>query len=130
MRPIQSLIDTKFLTKAQYIESLTTSVRSRLSPELRDYCWVADIIGNCLILITDSAERATVLRYQQHELVKQINEEFTLSLACPVKRAKIKIDYKLALLPQQEYPPPSSDNEKNKINRINCANLLQILNKT
>lgn len=131
MRPIQTLIDTKYLTKAQYTESLTSSVRSRLSPELREYCWVADIIGNCLILVTDRAERATVLRYQQHELVKQINEEFTLSLSCPIKRAKIKVDYKLACLPKRVHSITApTDPKKNKTNRLNCANLLHLLNKS
>ena len=96
MRPIHSLIEENLLNRAQNVQLLTTSLHSRLSSELRRHCWVIDIIGNTLVLITDSAERATTLRYQQHELIKQINEEFRQSIKTPVRRLKIKVDYNLA----------------------------------
>ena len=129
MRPIHTLIDTKFLTKARYITSLTTSVRSRLSPELRDFCWVVDIIDNCLVVVTDRSEHATVLRYQQHELLKQINEEFTSSLKVPVRRIKIKVDYKLAQLSAPSKKINSINPESRKIGIKNCGAILELLNK-
>jgi len=95
MRPIHSLIEEKIYTRAQNIQSLSLSVRSRLSSDLKQHCWVVEVIDNTLILVTDSAERATILRYQQHELLKQINEDFSRTLARPVRRIKIKVDYKL-----------------------------------
>lgn len=95
MRPIHSLIDENLLNRAQNIQSLTSSLHSRLSTELRQHCWIVNVIGNTLVLITDSAERATILRYQQHELLKQLNEEFSRSLEIPIRRLKIKIDYNL-----------------------------------
>ena len=98
MRPIHSLIDSKLLNRTQNIQSLTNSLRSRLSSELRQHCWVIDIIGNALIIITDNAERATIIRYQQHELLKQINEEFSEILDVPVRRMKVKVDCNLSTL--------------------------------
>ncbi len=98
MRPIHSLIDAKLLNRTQNVQYLTDSLHSRLSFELRQHCWVIDIIGNTLVIITDNAERATILRYQQHEILKQINEEFSDSLQVPVRRIKIKTDYSLSLL--------------------------------
>ncbi len=98
MRPIHSLIDSKLLNRTQIVQSLTNSLHSRLSSELRQHCWVIDIIGNTLVLITDNADRATTLRYQQHELLKQVNEEFSGSLDIPVRRMKVKIDSHLSTL--------------------------------
>ena len=49
-------------------------------------------------MMTDKAERATTLRYQQHELLKQINEEFDSSLTVPVRRLKVKVDHSLSTL--------------------------------
>ena len=129
MRPIHTLIDTKYLTKAQFITSLTTSVRSRLSSELREYCWVVDIIGNSLVIVTDSPEHATVLRYQQHELLKQINEEFTSTLSIPVRRTKIKVDYKLAQFSIQPKSSINSNRENREVGIKNCTKILSILNK-
>ena len=129
MRPIHTLIDTKYLTKARYITSLTTSVRSRLSPELRDFCWVVDIIGNCLVVVTDRPEHATVLRYQQHELLKQINEEFTSSLSVPVRRIKIKVDYKLTQYSAQPNKINAMSEETRKSGIKNCNAILDLLNK-
>lgn len=130
MRPIHTLIDTKFLTKARYITNLTHSVRSRLSPELRDFCWVVDIIGNCLIIVTDRPEHATVLRYQQHELLKQINEEFTSSLSVPVRRIKIKVDYQLTRLSAQSKKMNAIPPESRQAGIKNCHALLELLNKS
>lgn len=130
MRPIHTLIDTKYLTKARYITSLTTSVRSRLSSELRDFCWVVDIIGNCLVVVTDRSEHATVLRYQQHELLKQINEEFTSSLAVPVRRIKIKVDYKLAQFRAQSKNTTTIRRSNRETAIKNCSEILRLLNKT
>ena len=127
MRPIHTLIDTKYLTKARYITSLTTSVRSRLSPELRDHCWVVDIIDNSLIVVTDQPERATVLRYQQHELLKQINEEFTSSLSVPVRRIKIKIDYKLAQFSTTPTSPANANRSNREAGIKNCSDILRFL---
>ncbi len=129
MRPIHTLIDTKFLTKARYITNLTSSVRSRLSPELRDFCWVVDIIGNCLVVVTDRPEHATVLRYQQHELLKQINEEFTSSLSVPVRRIKIKVDYQLTQLAAQSRKLNSRHPESRQTGIKNCHAILERLNK-
>ena len=128
MRPIRSLIDTKYLTKARFTDTLTASIRSRLSTELRHHCWVADITGNCLIVVTDRAEHATILRYQQHELVKQINEEFTSSLSMPVRRLKVKVDYKLANLTKQLNSSTKAGRRNRQTSRKNCAILLNLLN--
>lgn len=129
MRPIHTLIDTKYLTKARYITSLTTSVRSRLSSELREFCWVVDIIGNCLVVVTDRSEHATVLRYQQHELLKQINEEFTSTLAVPVRRIKIKVDYKLAQFRAQSKKTTTARRDNRETAIKNCTEILRLLNK-
>ena len=129
MRPIHTLIDTKYLTKARYITTLTNSIRSRLSPELRDFCWVVDIIGNCLVVVTDRSEHATVLRYQQHELLKQINEEFTSSLSVPVRRIKIKVDYQLTQLSTQSKKFTSMNQESRNTGVKNCHAILELLNK-
>ncbi len=123
MQPILSLIGENLLNRAQNIQSMTASLHSRLSSDMREHCWVIDIAGNMLIIITDNADRATSLRYQQHELLKQINEEFRDSLTTPVTRLKVKIDYKLTKLaraPQISSPRDASDvaTAKNYCNRM------------
>ncbi len=127
MRPIHSLIDTKLLNRTQNIQSLTTSLHSRLSSELRQHCWVIDVIGNTLVIITDNAERATTIRYQQHELLKQINEEFTGSLEVPVRRLKVKVDCKLSKLTNStDATQHRSKTELSKA-KIHCSEMLRYL---
>ena len=130
MRPIRSLISTKFVDRTKIIQSLTTSIHSRLPLALRQHCWVVDIIGNNLLIITDKAERATILHYQQHELLKQVNEEFSTSLAVPVRRLKVKVDHHLSTLAKREYnqcdrPESAKENAKN-----HCRQMLDFLNKS
>ena len=130
MRPIHSLIEAKLLNRTQNIQSLTASLHSRLSSELRHHCWVVDVIGNTLILITDNAERATILRYQQHELVKQINEEFGHTLTKPVRRIKIKIDYNLTKLSSSVVKSTKRDNKVTNQAKHYCQQMLNLLNKS
>lgn len=129
MRPIRSLISTKFVDRTKIIQFLTTSIHSRLPLDLRQHCWVVDIIGNNLLIITDKAERATTLRYQQHELLKQVNEEFSTNLAAPVRRLKVKVDHNLSTLAKREpiqcdRPESVKENAKN-----HCCQMLDFLNK-
>jgi len=127
MRPIHSLIDSKLLNRTQNIQFLTNSLHSRLSSELRQHCWVIDIIGNTLVIITDNAERATIIRYQQHELLKQINEEFAGDLEVPVRRMKVKVDCKLSTLSDcGDATDKRTESELSKA-KIHCRQMLAYL---
>ena len=129
MRPIHSLIEAKLLNRTQNIQSLTSSLHSRLSFELRQHCWAIDVIGNTLVLVTDNAERASILRYQQHELVKQINEEFGRSLSTPIRRIKVKVDYNLTKLASNSQQPPARNYKEAAQAKIYCQQMLGILDK-
>jgi len=127
MRPIHSLIDTKLLNRTQNIQSLTNSLHSRLSLALRQHCWVIDVIGNTLVIITDNAERATTIRYQQHELLKQINEEFTGSLDVPVRRMRVKVDCNLSTLTNPVNPSHNRSESDLSNAKNHCRQMLSYL---
>ncbi len=91
MRAIDSLIEPRIIEKTKSIQLLSKSMQSRLPSKYRHHCWLIDITENCALVAVDSAEVATALRYQQHELLKQINEEFSKRLNTPLKRIKIKV---------------------------------------
>ncbi len=127
MRPILSLIDSKILTRAQNIQSLTTSLHSRLPSNLRQHCWVVDITDQTLVILTNNAERATILRYQQHELLKQINEEFGQTMTKPVRRVKVKVDYHLSKLSAHDNNPPARTIDALHLARESCRNMMKLL---
>ncbi len=108
---------------------MTTSIHSRLSADLRKHCWVVDVIGSNLIMMTDSAERATIIRYQQHELLKQINEEYTNSLDIPVRRLKVKVDYSLGTIGQISPTDCQRNNSDKEKAKSYCRKMLDLLNK-
>ena len=130
MRPIHSLIDTKLLNRTQNIQSLTNSLHSRLSLALRQHCWVIDVIGNTLVIITDNAERATTIRYQQHELLKQINEEFTGSLDVPVRRMRVKVDCNLSTLTNPINSPDNRSKSELSNAKNHCRQMLSYLEES
>ena len=101
------------LAKVKNIQSLTASVHSRLSLKLREHCQVIGIIDNTLLIIADNAESASCLRYQQHELLKQVNEEFAGTVSAPLKRLKIKVDCR--------HPWPAGAGKKRQILRSSSA---------
>jgi hypothetical protein len=66
---------------------LTLSLRSRLPDPGAQHCWVGGIHDHTLVIVTDSANWAVPIRYQQFELLKQINSEFQQNL----KRLRIRV---------------------------------------
>ena len=128
MRPILSFISPDTLIRVKNIQSLTASVHSRLSLKLREHCWVIGIISNNLLIISDNAESASCLRYQQHELLKQVNEEFANTLSAPLKRLKVKVDCRHPWQPgtskKRQMLRPSSTL---KTVKKHCQNMLKLL---
>ena len=127
MRPIHSLISSNFHDRAKNIQSLTASIHSRLSLNLREHCWVTGINGNNLLIITDKAERATTLRYQQHELLKQVNEEFSSTLETPLRRLKVKVDYSLSTVVNRNTKRTSRRKLEVETAKTYCNHMLDLL---
>lgn len=128
MRPIHSLIDRRYLIKTEFLRSVTASIRSRLSSDVREHCWVGGIEQDYLILVTDMAERASIIRHQQHELLKQVNEEFRPKLIRPVRRLKLKIEHKTTGLKQINSNDPAQTATRAQEYHRHCADLLKIIN--
>ncbi len=91
MKPVKTLIKPELIHKARFHHQLTISARSRLPAPLAAHFWVGGYSGRTLIVVTDSSHWATPIRYQQHELLKQINEEFGAQLKETLIRLKIKV---------------------------------------
>ncbi|MEN8128696.1 MAG: DciA family protein [Pseudomonadota bacterium] len=87
MQQINRYIDQDLIRQAQFLHVLTQSLRLRLPVTVRAHCWAGGIRDNTLVVITDSANWAVPIRYQQYELLKQLNTEFQQNL----KRVKIKV---------------------------------------
>ena len=135
MQPIQSLISPDLLRKVAIFRKMTQSMRSRLSGELAPYCWVAEIKDSTLVVVTNQAERATHLRYQQHEILKQINEEFRAQLDRPLRRLHTKIDYALKVDEESQVPGGQVlsrldiiGSAERQANKKHCSALLELLN--
>ena len=128
MQPIRSFISSDTLIRVKNIQSLTASVHSRLSLKLREHCWVIGITGNKLLIIVNNAESASCLRYQQHELLKQVNEEFAGTLSAPLRRLKVKVDcrhpWQPAASKKRQILRPLSELETAK---KHCQSMLKLL---
>ena len=95
MHRLQHFLDSRLIKSARLLEALTQSARTRLAPTVAEHCWVSAIRGKTLIVVTDSSSWAVPIRYQQHELLKQLNEQFPAELQQTLTRLKIKV----AILP-------------------------------
>lgn len=70
----------QWANQVQQLRLLDHSLKFSLPEPLRSHCWPAGISGNQLTLITDSSTWATQLRYQQQQILKQINSDLGLKL--------------------------------------------------
>ncbi len=62
-----------------------------LPAELASHCWVANIGDRTLTIITDNPSQASLVRFQQYEILKQLNQELGLTVREYLNRIKIKI---------------------------------------
>ena len=90
MKKLSAAIDEKLLGKAQLLDRMTASARSRLPRDWAEHCWVSGHDATCLNMVTDNAVFITPLFYQQAEILKQLNEEFSVELKCRFKKMKVR----------------------------------------
>lgn len=87
MQALNQFLDKDIVRQAQLLHMLTLSLTSRLPLPAATHCWVAGIRDHTLIVITDSANWVVPIRYQQFEILKQLNSEFQQNL----KRLRVKV---------------------------------------
>ncbi len=93
-QPIGKLLDNaegnlqRLLVQAKTLQQLTHEARQHLPGLLAPHCLIANIRGNCLILHTDTAARASLLRYHLPPLIKHLQHHQKLR---NLNRASIKI---------------------------------------
>ena len=127
MRTINSFIEPSILKKTQEIQLLSRSIHSRLPSKFHAHCWLIDIKDHLALIVADSADIATALRYQQHELLKQINEEFAAQLITPIKRVKIKVITPQHTSSHAQKPLHTPNHE---LSKRYCRHILDTLNNS
>lgn len=76
------------------MEALTAAIRPLLPAAGAEHCWVVDVRNRTLVVLTDSASWAVSIRYQQRELLKQLNDQFRPELAGRLERIKIRVSHR------------------------------------
>ena len=91
MQKLSSYIGIDLQKKAKLLHRLTLSIRVLLPAELAGHCWVAGINNRTLTVITDDPSRASLIRFQQHEILKQLNQELSPTVKEYLNQIKIRI---------------------------------------
>lgn len=124
-QPIDKLLDNTegnlqhLLARAKALQQLTDEVRQYLPAHLAPHCSVANIRGNCLILHTDTAARASLLRYHLPALIKHLQQHQDLH---SLGRASIKVR------PQPRQPLISPAGRCLKLSQANASLLRHVAN--
>jgi len=91
MQKFSSYIGVDLQKKAKLLHRLTMSIRMQLPEDLASHCWVAGIDNRTLTIVTDDPNRASVIRFQQREILKQLNQELSLTVKEYLNQIKVKI---------------------------------------
>ena len=91
MQKLSSYIGTGLQDKTKLLHRLTLSIRMQLPAELAGHCWVANIENRTLTIVTDNPSQASLIRFQQYEILKQLNQELDLTVKEYLNQLKIKI---------------------------------------
>ena len=91
----------------------------QLPEDLASHCWVAGVDNRTLTIITDDPNRASVIRFQQREILKQLNQELSLTVKEYLNQIKVKI---CNVINGVNHPTNAEILSKNSANLINqCA---------
>ena len=91
MQKFSSYISVDLQKKAKLLHRLTLSIRMQLPEDLASHCWVAGIDNRTLTIVTDDPNRASIIRFQQREILKQLNQELSLTVKEYLNQIKVKI---------------------------------------
>lgn len=92
----------------------------QLSTDLANHCWVASTNNRTLTIITDDPSRASLIRFQQREILKQLNQELSLTVKEYLNRIKIRTSSVVNGVKPPTKPLPLSGPSAQIINE--CAN--------
>ena len=119
MQKFSSYISVDLQKKAQLLHRLTLSIRMQLPEDLASHCWVASIDNQTLTIVTDDPNRASIIRFQQHEILKQLNQELSLTVKEYLNQIKVKI---CNVINGVKHPTKAEILTTNSANHINqCA---------
>jgi predicted nucleic acid-binding Zn ribbon protein len=76
-----------WLERMEQVRQLEHCIRFSLPEPLKSHCWPSGIQGKELVVITDNSTWATQLRYQQHQILKQVNSDLNLDL----KKLRVRV---------------------------------------
>ena len=121
-QPISKLLDNaegdfqRLLTRAKALQQLTFEVRQHLPKVLAPHCLVANIRNDHLILHTDTAARANLLRYYGPSIIKHLQQHQKL-------RNLHKTAIRVRILP---FLPTASQKQRPSLSPANAALLRNI----
>lgn len=91
MKKLCDLISPNLLDKAELLEAMSVSARSRLPQEIAAHCWVGGYEKDHVVLITDYPHYAIYMRCHQREILKQLKEEFNADLPASIRKVRIRV---------------------------------------
>lgn len=80
MEKLSSLLPPQLLYKMRLFNRLTTDIRNYLAPVSNEQVSVVGFEDGKLRLLVNNATMATMLRYQQKELLKHLNTDPALNI--------------------------------------------------
>jgi len=125
MQKFSSYISLDLQKKAKLLHRLTLSLKMQLPEDLASHCWVAGIDDRTLTIITDDPSRANIIRFQQREILKQLNQELSLTVKEYLNQIKVKI---CNVINGVNHPTKAKYLTSNSANHINqCAKSIKDL---
>ena len=91
MKKLGDLISPALDKKAQLLDMMSASARSRLPKEMASHCWVGGYEKDHIILVTDYPHYAIYMRCHQREILKQLKEEFSAYLPTGIRKVRIRV---------------------------------------
>ena len=75
MRKINSFLPTELLAQASRYDAITQLLRASLPERLAQHAWYGGTLGEHIIVITDSGNWVTPLRFEQASILAHLRNE-------------------------------------------------------
>ena len=91
MKLFKHHLSSDLIERAHYYNQLTKVIRSLLPENIASGCWVSALKDNQITILVDQSAKVSIIRYQQHEILKKLNTEYADTLEVTLKKVRYKV---------------------------------------
>ena len=84
-------LDERLVATLRLQLDISHTLRAQLAEDVTAECWCSHVCEDTMTVTVTDGNFASLIHYQQRELLKRINADFKDQLECPLRQIKVQV---------------------------------------